>query len=114
MMGNSKRYQLLSPDGTDDWAHLATRLGARVHNRQSGEVRTVAMFHQLECLVHMSRAFREFPSISSYNLNQHCLNYMRQALLCHAETRLEPVHSLKGPGYVSKNMLTPSLTYHSG
>lgn len=76
-----------------DWASLFpqgsggfVRLGPR--HRLFG----VSMFHQLHCLDKMRRAVvQEPPSEWERWHTQHCLNYVRQMLLCASNLRLEPV-----------------------
>lgn len=51
----------------------------------------VSMFHQLHCLDKMRRAVIEEPPTEWEKWHtQHCLNYVRQMLLCASSTRLEP------------------------
>ncbi|KZS89248.1 hypothetical protein SISNIDRAFT_497611 [Sistotremastrum niveocremeum HHB9708] len=49
------------------------------------------MYHQLHCIWAMRKGLADF---SWHHMNDghmhHCLNYMRQSILCHADTTLEP------------------------
>ena len=88
------------PNDTAEWASLFpagsggfVRLGPRA--RLFG----VSMFHQLHCLDKMRRAVvRAPPSEWESWHTQHCLNYVRQMLLCAASVRLEPVKQAVGAG----------------
>ena len=53
------------------------------------EVYTVALFHQLKCL-DIIRGQISDPSRTLHSLVQHCMNYLRQTLLCYPNLRLEP------------------------
>ncbi|RPD75666.1 hypothetical protein L226DRAFT_570654 [Lentinus tigrinus ALCF2SS1-7] len=58
----------------------------------------VSMFHQLQCLDELRRAVVQTGngSDSSSERVHHCLNYIRQMLLCAANVRLEPVKPTAG------------------
>ena len=81
------------PNVSAEWASLFpagsggfVRLGP--HNRLFG----VSMFHQLHCLDKMRRAVVRPPDSEWESWHtQHCLNYVRQMLLCAANVRVEPV-----------------------
>lgn len=47
------------------------------------------MFHQMHCLRMINLAMSKAPIASPAHL-QHCLNYLRQAALCGADTSIEP------------------------
>lgn len=53
------------------------------------------MFHQLHCLDKLRRAVVEEPPSEWERWHtQHCLNYIRQMLLCAASNKLEPVKNV--------------------
>lgn len=66
------------------------------HLDGSVSTHTVAVFHQLQCLNIIRRYHAgdpEFPSISS-PLVAHCLNYLREAVLCQMDMREEQIPDL--------------------
>ncbi len=85
----SAEWHSLFPAGTGGFVKLGPQ------NRLFG----VSMFHQLHCLDKMRRAVVSVPSSEWESWHtQHCLNYVRQMLLCAANMRLEPVIMEKGKG----------------
>ena len=88
------------PNASSEWASLFpvgsggfVRLGPRA--RLFG----VSMFHQLHCLDKLRRAVVHVPPTEWETWHtQHCLNYVRQMLLCAASVRLEPVKGDPGAG----------------
>jgi hypothetical protein len=85
-IGDTTRYGI---DNPNDWAKLLPAHGHLVNI--DGKSYTVAMFHQLKCLdiVRHDYAAKKGPT----DLSRHCLNYLRQTLLCHSDTRLESIRS---------------------
>jgi hypothetical protein len=98
-LGDSARYQVTTQDGADEWDQLVPTTGATITDDSTGDIYTVAMFHQLQCLAYLRHGYA--IDNSTPPMGKHCLNYLRQVLLCHAETRLEPVFKLEGPGYAN-------------
>ncbi|KAJ7585125.1 hypothetical protein C8J56DRAFT_862735 [Mycena floridula] len=77
--------------GNDDWKHILPASGHTLqlldqhHNRS--QVFTVTLFHQLKCLeIWRSEYLGLGPPPS---LVHHCMNYLRQQILCHMNLRLE-------------------------
>ncbi|KAL9118983.1 MAG: hypothetical protein Q9187_004463 [Circinaria calcarea] len=69
----------------------------------NGEIRGVAVFHQLHCLDGLRRGYyaalkSQSPSVHADPAHmRHCIDYLRQSLLCCADTNLEHVDpNLKG------------------
>lgn len=65
------------PQGPDGFVRLGPR----------GRLFAVSIFHQLHCLQELARAMVETPASDEHV--QHCLNYVRQTLLCAGSMRLE-------------------------
>lgn len=52
----------------------------------------ISMFHQLHCLQHFTTAIVTRPTTKlEWDHISHCMNYMRQMVLCASNTRLEPL-----------------------
>jgi hypothetical protein len=66
-MGDSLHYDLHTPLGADEWSKLIPDSGTTVFHPTSGEVRTVAMLHQLQCLDYLRRDYvaSQFPTSMS-------------------------------------------------
>ena len=53
---------------------------------------TVAMIHQLRCLdILRENIVRDVDSEGPSELARHCLNYMKQSIMCRGDTHLEPM-----------------------
>ena len=77
--------------GADAWDNLLPPSGHTVHlSEPDGSVKTytVAMFHQLRCVEVLQRAYAE-EGTHKTPLAQHCLNYLRQSLMCTMDMRNE-------------------------
>jgi hypothetical protein len=100
---NTIRYQLNYPESESEYSKLVPsggptiRIPADLDPVNEEGVYTVALFHQLQCLDVIRR---DYVKNHSTELSQHCLNYIRQSLLCIADTRLEPVRAEKPPNVV--------------
>ncbi|GJE95609.1 hypothetical protein PsYK624_117950 [Phanerochaete sordida] len=85
---SSTRYQLNTTVGAEEWAGLLPSGGHLVRMKEGDETQlwTVAMLHQLRCL-NILREDYVMRKVSP--LQSHCLNYIRQSVLCLADTHLE-------------------------
>ncbi|TFY63036.1 hypothetical protein EVG20_g6489 [Dentipellis fragilis] len=84
------RYTMYGPNSKAEWAALVPRNGT-VRLGPHGRTFSIAMFHQLRCLdmireamVHMEVEIEERDPVVD-----HCVNYLRQIVLCHAHTAIE-------------------------
>ncbi|KAJ4464867.1 hypothetical protein C8J55DRAFT_493682 [Lentinula edodes] len=92
-------YQLDSPEADEEWALLYPGEGI-VYLQDDHQPFTISLFHQLQCLdivrkeiihgYHMSAAV---PS----DLVQHCINHLRQMILCRSDVYLSPVVAIPTP-----------------
>ncbi|PPQ89978.1 hypothetical protein CVT25_009618 [Psilocybe cyanescens] len=88
---NPKHFRLDEEDGIAEWAAIAPQNGV-VHLGPHRQPYTVAMMHQLKCFdilrEEMVRDRSENyagPSV----LGRHCLNYIRQIVMCRGDLELE-------------------------
>lgn len=93
-MQNTVNYQLNGSDADAQWSRLIPSGGGIVRLGLDRTPFMVSTFHQLRCLdiirmayVHDSEAGRPNPTA----LTLHCLNYIRQMILCRGSSRLERV-----------------------
>jgi hypothetical protein len=61
-----------------------------------GDLYTTSMFHQLRCLDTLRKDFTalqssSFNQTSNHTLARHCLNYLRQMILCRSDLHLGPL-----------------------
>ena len=86
---HSSHFQLDTPDGAAEWRSIVPGDGL-VYLGEHKQPYTVSMMHQLRCLdiirEDMLRGRGEDPSA----LSKHCLNYIKQMVLCRGDTQLEP------------------------
>ncbi|KAJ7506561.1 hypothetical protein B0H11DRAFT_235190 [Mycena galericulata] len=81
-----------APNETDEWHSQFPGGGGFVRLGPNYRLFGVSMFHQLHCLDKMRTAVTMDPPTEWEKWHvQHCLNYVRQMLLCAANVRLEPV-----------------------
>ncbi|KAI0518510.1 hypothetical protein F5B22DRAFT_644815 [Xylaria bambusicola] len=82
----------------DPWTEImAPANGFIQHPSISAELHGVSVFHQLHCLNAIRRAY--WAAIDGIPIShvsrpahvRHCIDYLRQSLMCHADTNLEPV-----------------------
>ncbi|GJE91774.1 hypothetical protein PsYK624_079250 [Phanerochaete sordida] len=88
VLDTSTRYELNTTVGAEEWAHLMPSGGHLIHLQDGDTTQTYtsALFHQLRCLDILREDYvsrRESP------LRKHCLNYIRQSVLCIADNHLE-------------------------
>ncbi|KAJ7602492.1 hypothetical protein DFH06DRAFT_1258701 [Mycena polygramma] len=90
----AKRYGL-GEDGDEEWSKILPSGGHLVHITEdvSGvpEAHTVTLFHQLKCLDIIRTQYKSLPSEPISPHTRHCMNYLRQTLLCQPNLRLESV-----------------------
>ncbi|KAI0355428.1 hypothetical protein OH77DRAFT_1424924 [Trametes cingulata] len=92
-------YQMNSTEADAEWAALIPVNGGIVHAGPGRQPYMLSVFHQLRCLDVLRRAYisrgRADARVNATTL--HCLNYIRQMVLCRRDTILEPVWDLEGP-----------------
>lgn len=96
-IADTVRFQLYTEEGMSDFAHALPSGGHLVYIRPNGnatadpEPYTVTLFHQLRCLDVVRQAYTKVPEEPSPKLLHHCMNYLRQTILCRPHLLLEPV-----------------------
>ncbi|KIJ63971.1 hypothetical protein HYDPIDRAFT_133254 [Hydnomerulius pinastri MD-312] len=105
---DSHHYQLDTALGKMEWRALWPSGDGTISLGPSGRRFTVAMFHQLQCLDIIREELVATPNADSstsddgrrWELTEHCMNYLRQMMLCHSEIALESVRSAVPPSIV--------------
>ncbi len=95
---NTGHYSFNGSLSDAEWEALVPRNGVLSFNEEKF---TISYFHQLRCLNIIRKGIvafrdpgqRQQPS----RLVQHCMNYLRQMVLCRADTHLESVRDHVGP-----------------
>jgi len=92
------RYQLDTEDGAAEWAASMAGNGMIYLGEQCRPFST-SMFHQIRCLDNLRKTFVSVqPHNTSsarqgidWDLARHCMNYLRQMVVCRAHPYLDPV-----------------------
>lgn len=86
----SVRYPLNGSEGDSQWSALVPGDGI-VHVGPDRTPFMPSLFHQLRCLDIIRRAYIGSGEEDLTAVSRHCLNYLRQMVLCRGDLRLEPV-----------------------
>jgi hypothetical protein len=88
---NTDNYQLDGPQSDLQWEALMPTHDGLVRLGPHKELFMVSMFHQLKCLDIIRRDYVQGSMDHSKTtpVAHHCLNYIRQMILCRGDRRLE-------------------------
>lgn len=94
-VSHSVRYTLDTPSGIAEWSSVVPGGDGLVHLGPHRQPFTVALFHQLRCLDVIRTALvageqGDVRDKEDGGIVEHCLGYVRQMILCHGDTFLEP------------------------
>ncbi|KAJ7771234.1 hypothetical protein B0H14DRAFT_2539093 [Mycena olivaceomarginata] len=98
---SSAHYQFDTEEGAAEYAKLLPSGGHTVHimNERTGlmETYTVTLFHQMKCLDILRDEYLKVVAgaVPSF-LTRHCMNYLRQSILCRPNLRMESVKNTVG------------------
>ncbi|KAH9478939.1 hypothetical protein JR316_0009402 [Psilocybe cubensis] len=87
LIGSTTHYRINSSDSEEEYRSLLPSGGHLVHIGK--EKYTVTLFHQLKCLDVIRQEYLNDASQPISSLTRHCMNYLRQSLLCNLNTGLE-------------------------
>ncbi|KAG9222287.1 hypothetical protein CCMSSC00406_0006584 [Pleurotus cornucopiae] len=100
-MENSVHYAFNTPEGAREWNASLPPNADRLRIGDSPQLFTISLFHQLRCLDIIRNGIAVFRSSKTPDppdaLVHHCMNYIRQMIMCRANTDLESVRSHVGP-----------------
>ncbi|PPR06248.1 hypothetical protein CVT24_000920 [Panaeolus cyanescens] len=86
---NPKHFALETEDGAAEWAAISPGHGV-VHLGPHKQPYTVGMMHQLKCLdIIRQDMVRDHSTSEPSEMGRHCLNYMRQMIMCRGDLELE-------------------------
>ncbi|EMD39077.1 hypothetical protein CERSUDRAFT_63990 [Gelatoporia subvermispora B] len=96
-------YSLMGGMAEEQWNTTLPKGGAILCLGPNQRLFTLSMFHQLRCLGILRAALAdiyvdEFPTVEGPKLElaQHCMNYLRQMILCHSDVTLEYARTMHG------------------
>ncbi|KAJ7239572.1 hypothetical protein B0H12DRAFT_79104 [Mycena haematopus] len=90
---NTNRYQLNGSEADAQWDSLIPPGGGLVRMGPENEIFMLSMYHQLRCLDIIRRDYVDgsMGKNGTSPVTHHCLNYIRQMILCRGDRRLECV-----------------------
>ncbi|EIM91775.1 uncharacterized protein STEHIDRAFT_48266 [Stereum hirsutum FP-91666 SS1] len=92
-------YQIDAPEADMEWRALYPG-GGMVFLGKEYRPFTLSIFHQLQCLNIIRKEIVQTHNTSSSEASspaQHCVNYLRQTVLCRADVYLSPVIASPAP-----------------
>ncbi|KAJ7578715.1 hypothetical protein C8J56DRAFT_968898 [Mycena floridula] len=97
----SSHYQVDTEEGAQEFAHLLPESGYLVHLQDEEDPTrskpyTVALFHQLKCLDLIRQQYIGPEDGPILPFTRHCLNYLRQSILCCPNLRIESAKNTDG------------------
>lgn len=93
-MEESRHYAVTGPDALDEWASGSPVGYGYLRLGEESRGFSLAMFHELHCLHVMRLPLDGVASPHNLGHMQHCLNYLRQFILCSPNLTLEPADVL--------------------
>ncbi|KAJ7485123.1 hypothetical protein B0H11DRAFT_1722399 [Mycena galericulata] len=93
---DTQNYQLTGADAGPQWASMIPKNGGIVHVGPDRQPYMLSIFHQLKCLDILRRMYAEEHGGGLDDVGRHCLNYLRQTVLCRSDLRLESVQASDG------------------
>ncbi|KAK0186784.1 hypothetical protein F5146DRAFT_1067424 [Armillaria mellea] len=94
-MENTWHYTLDSELGMTEWSRLMPKGDGILHLGPDHRPFSVSMFHQLSCINVVREGVMQLyggpPVNQSMPLLRHCMNYLRQMVLCRSNTQLQSV-----------------------
>ncbi|KAI0749653.1 hypothetical protein C8Q80DRAFT_1218764 [Daedaleopsis nitida] len=100
---DSVHYSIETDLGIAEWNATLPPGGAVVHLGPAGRPFTVSMLHQLRCLDIVREVIVDYYADASpdavpkkQGLVQHCMNYLRQTVMCRGDLHIETVRAPKG------------------
>ncbi|KAF1988853.1 hypothetical protein K402DRAFT_419196 [Aulographum hederae CBS 113979] len=94
------KFASISADSDKAWKDLLGQSKGVIYAKSPGYKKPhrskIAMFHQLECLAHLRSAVQMLrspsgtPDHTPLSYTTSCLDYLRNSILCHADSTVEP------------------------
>ncbi|KAK0492299.1 hypothetical protein EDD18DRAFT_1321253 [Armillaria luteobubalina] len=102
-VGNSEHYALDTDLGISEWDKLLPPGGGILHLGPNQRPFSISMFHQLRCLNIIRAGLMDSQGVADAQLLHHCMNYLRQMVLCRADGQLQSVRRSTGGGMTTWN-----------
>ncbi|RDX57168.1 hypothetical protein OH76DRAFT_1476613 [Lentinus brumalis] len=85
----SVHYPPLGAPTDQEWLSIASPSYGYIRLGPEDRTFVITMFHELHCLRMINRALSKMPGATVDHI-KHCLNYIRQGILCEPDLTLEP------------------------
>ena len=92
---NVRHYGIAEPEADEEWNALTPNNGIIYLGLEKRSF-SISMFHQLRCLDIIRKSIRDRASKGPSELDNHCLNYLRQMILCSSATEVDLFSGLNG------------------
>ncbi|KAK0222293.1 hypothetical protein IW262DRAFT_1553458 [Armillaria fumosa] len=102
-IGNSEHYALDTDLGISEWDKLLPPGGGILHLGPNQRPFSISMFYQLHCLNIIRAGLMDSQGVADAQLLHHCMNYLRQIILCRADGQLQSVRRSTGGGVTTWN-----------
>ncbi|KIJ44342.1 hypothetical protein M422DRAFT_168394 [Sphaerobolus stellatus SS14] len=110
---NTVHYAFDSELGDAEWNATLPLGGTTLYLGPSSRPFTLSLFHQLRCINIIRKELQEYYANNSPTaeigrpaLVEHCMNYLRQMVLCSSDLHLESVRAPKG-----NHLTVPDVTH---
>ncbi|KAI0053246.1 hypothetical protein FA95DRAFT_944727 [Auriscalpium vulgare] len=94
VVDDTRHYLLDGAAADNEWAALAPGDGI-IHLGEQRQPFSIAMFHQLRCLnilrQDLALSYETGEKAPESDLSRHCLNYLRQTVLCAGDVHVDPL-----------------------
>ncbi|EJC99622.1 uncharacterized protein FOMMEDRAFT_92757 [Fomitiporia mediterranea MF3/22] len=96
---DSHHYKLDSEIGEEEWSLMLPPNQGIIYLSRQDERFTISLFHQIRCLDNIRSALVSAAKQGARPdaVTRHCLNYIRQMILCRADLHLESMADPNGP-----------------
>lgn len=92
---NVRHYGIAEPEADEEWNALTPNNGI-IYLGIEKRPFSISMFHQIRCLDIIRKSIRDRASKGPSKLDNHCLNYLRQMILCSSATEVDLFSGLNG------------------
>jgi len=100
---NTVHYSFDTQYADEEWNTTLPSGGTLLHLGPDFEPFTLGMFHEIRCLNIIRKTLATYyadesgdPQIQNLQLSHHCMNYLRQMVLCRRNLRLQSVRASRG------------------
>lgn len=90
-----RHYGISEPEADEEWNALTPNNGI-IYLGLEKRPFSISMFHQIRCLDIIRKSIRDRAFKGPSKLDSHCLNYLRQMILCSSAAEVDLFSGLNG------------------